>query len=91
MKHVLEAETAAPGRVVDRDFIDVYTDGFEELREHVTSARWEDLEKESGISREADETGRRHLRGAHSVIACWAMGLTQHRHGVANVARSPTC
>ena len=37
-------------------------------------------------SRDADARGRRRsTRGAQRVIACWAMGLTQHAHGVANV------
>jgi molybdopterin-dependent oxidoreductase alpha subunit len=85
MKHVLEREDAAPGTVLDHAFLRDHTSGFDELRTHVAAARWEDLEQESGIPRSAMKEAADVYVGADNVIACWAMGLTQHKHGVANI------
>ncbi|HEY2773243.1 MAG TPA: FdhF/YdeP family oxidoreductase [Candidatus Binatia bacterium] len=85
IKHVFEAEDAAPGTVLDHAFLDAHTSGLEALREHVAAASWEELEAESGIRRAEMKQAAAIYIHAGSVIACWAMGLTQHRHGVANV------
>jgi len=85
VKHVLEAEDAAPGTVLDHEFLDEYTSGFDDLRAHVRTSRWDDLERESGITRAEMKEAADIYLGAGNVIACWAMGLTQHKHGVANV------
>ena len=45
-----------------------------------------ELVAESGIDRAPDPGGGRdRLRASRRIIACWAMGLTQHRHAVANI------
>jgi len=85
IKHVLEMEEARPGQVLDHAFLQKHTSGFEALREHVAQSSWEDLEEESGVGREQMAEAAQIYAGARSVIACWAMGLTQHKHGVANV------
>jgi molybdopterin-dependent oxidoreductase alpha subunit len=85
IKHVFECEDYAPGTVLDREFLTEHASGLEALREHVSSTSWEDLEEESGVDRALmKEAGDIYIR-ARSVIACWAMGITQHQHGVANV------
>ena len=85
VKHLLEAESAEPGRILDRNFIDRFTSGFDELRAHVAAMSWEELEEESGVDRAKMREAAEIYAGAKNVIACWAMGITQHRHGVANV------
>jgi len=85
MKHVLEMESARPGKVLDHEFLDRHTVGFPELRQHVVATPWEDLEEESGIDRGRMAEAARIYTEARNVIACWAMGLTQHKNGVANV------
>ena len=84
-KHVLEAEKAAPGTVLDHEFLARHTTGLEELKAALDEAPWEELEEESGIGREDMKRAADLYVRSRSVIACWAMGLTQHRHGVANV------
>ena len=84
-KHLLELEAAAPGRVLDRAFIDAHTQGFEAWRAAVERRSFDELERASGIARSAMcELAELYAR-SERVIACWAMGLTQHAHGVANV------
>ncbi len=84
-KGVLEEEARRPGRVFDRAFLAGRTTGFEAWQRALEHRRWEDLEVGSGISREAMRAAASDYVAAERVIACWAMGLTQHEHGVANV------
>ncbi|HVK76602.1 MAG TPA: FdhF/YdeP family oxidoreductase [Kofleriaceae bacterium] len=80
-KAVLEAAEQAPV-VLDQEFIEQYTSGFEAYRAVVASTPWSDLVRGSGI----DEARIRAL--AHSYIAserviiAWCLGVTQHEHGV---------
>lgn len=84
-KLLLEAEDAAPGRVLDRTFIDEQTSGSREFFEQVRAADWGVIQKQSGLSlgqiRQAADV---YLRSS-SVIFCWAMGLTQHKHAVPTI------
>ncbi len=87
-KLVLEAEEAnadGAGSVLDRAFIDEHTTGFEAFAEDLRRESWERIESESGVSlaqlREIADV----FLNADRVIACWAMGLTQQRHGVATI------
>lgn len=84
-KSVLAAEDAAGGTVLDRRFLEDHTTGFEEYEACVRETPWQTIERESGLSRaRLEEVGRVYVE-AESVIACWAMGLTQHRHAVATI------
>lgn len=85
MKEVLGAEERAPGRVLDWDFIREKTSGFAELRDGLAELGWEEILSDSGLSREQIREAADVFIEADRVIACWAMGLTQHAHGVANV------
>ncbi|HVH17402.1 MAG TPA: FdhF/YdeP family oxidoreductase [Myxococcota bacterium] len=84
-KAVLEQEAERPGGALDWSFLHGSTRGFEAYRREVESASWETLEARSGVSRERLRAAAEVYTGAQRVIACWAMGITQHRHGVANV------
>ena len=85
MKEVLTAEDRAPGRILDWAFIRNHTEGLETFRAALDRIPFDDLVRESGISREDMHKAAAIYLGAERVIACWAMGLTQHKHGVANV------
>ncbi|MEM7655591.1 MAG: FdhF/YdeP family oxidoreductase [Bacteroidota bacterium] len=85
MRCLVEAEEAEPGKVLDQAFIAAYTEGFEALKEDLDQYEWVDLIAKSGVEeakiREAADLLIRYER----IIICWAMGLTQHVNGVANV------
>ena len=85
MKAVLEAEARAPGRVLDWPFLREHTQGFDALRADLEAQRFDELEARSGISRRAMREAAALYCAADGVVACWAMGITQHEHGVANV------
>ena len=85
MKAMLEREAEAPGTVLDRAFIAEHTDGFEALARSLEELSWEEIVRESGVPRETIEHAARVAWEAERTIACWAMGITQHKNGVANV------
>lgn len=89
IKHllVLDAQAAAAGqpRVLDTDFIAEHTQGFEALREDIEAEDWALIERESGLWRERMVHAAEVIARSKKVIACWGMGITQHRHGVAAV------
>jgi molybdopterin-dependent oxidoreductase alpha subunit len=84
-KAILEAEDARPGEVLDHAFLGEHTHGFEAYAGGVRARTWAEIEEASGVSeaeiRHAADVAVRSQR----TIACWAMGLTQHKNAVANV------
>ncbi|MBL9016273.1 MAG: FdhF/YdeP family oxidoreductase [Myxococcales bacterium] len=87
-KAVLEAELSASGGrggVLDARFLADHTDGFVPWRAHVLAMPWETIVARSGVE-EAEIRALADLYvGSRNVIACWAMGLTQHKHAVATI------
>jgi molybdopterin-dependent oxidoreductase alpha subunit len=82
---LLESEDAAPGSVLDHDFIAAHTSDFDEFAAHVRGVEWERVLEATGLTRpEIEELHQRVLK-SRSIIVCWAMGLTQHRHGVPTI------
>lgn len=80
-----DAALAAGGpRVVDVDFVNTHTHGFAELAATARAASWPELERQSGLSREALEAAAAVYMHATAVMGVYGMGLTQHRTGVEN-------
>ena len=86
MKHLLEEEQRRPGEVIDREFIEAHTSGFEEFAAHLLAADWDEIVASSGVALEEIREAGRIAANAERMIVCWAMGLTQHRNGVDNVS-----
>ena len=68
---------------LDREFIAAKTEGFESMVKAADQTSWKQIVNDSGISEEQIRTAGRLLAASNATIACWAMGLTQHRNGVA--------
>src|SRR5690606_34085232 len=85
MKLVLEEEARRPGEVLDHAFLEEHTTGFADFERALAAVSWEDILEQSGVAREEIEQLAKAYIEAKRVIACWAMGLTQHKFGVANV------
>ncbi|MEW2483048.1 FdhF/YdeP family oxidoreductase [Mycobacterium sp. NPDC049093] len=85
---LLEAEEAAPGTVLDRDFIDAHCAGFDDYARQTRAVDLATVTEASGI----DETQLRRvadmLIASQRTVICWAMGLTQHRHAVATIGEA---
>jgi molybdopterin-dependent oxidoreductase alpha subunit len=88
-KRVLELDDAARAAgtapVLDADFLGAHTQGFEALAAHLRATPWDALVQGSGLSHAQLCEAADVYAGARSVIVCWGMGITQHRHAVANV------
>ncbi|GGQ97190.1 FdhF/YdeP family oxidoreductase [Streptomyces flaveolus] len=82
---LLEAEDARPGEVLDHDFLQSCTSGFQEFAEHARTVDWQDIVAATGLSREKIEKVRDDVLRSERIIVCWAMGITQHKHGVPTI------
>jgi len=85
MKAMLEEESRDPGEVLDHPFIKSKTSGFEDFVAKLEASNWEEIEESSGLTREQMTEAALIACRSERLIACWAMGLTQHKNGVANV------
>jgi molybdopterin-dependent oxidoreductase alpha subunit len=85
MKEVFAAEARNPGKVLDREFIDVSTIGFTEFRSALDQVSLDDILEQSGITQATMAEAARIFIESERVIFCWAMGLTQHKNAVANI------
>ena len=82
---LLEMEEAAPKTIFDHEFIEKYTEGYEDLIANLKKQNLQQLSAESGISQEEMRQAAEMIRDGKRMIICWAMGITQHENGVANV------
>ena len=78
---VTERDAAA----VDREFVDGFCDGYEDLVAHLSSLDPAALLAATGLDESAANELFERVRSSPRIIACWAMGLTQHRQAVATI------
>ncbi len=93
---ILDAAGSHPGGAeaapfIDSDFIASKTDGFDSLRDHLCELDWDEVREATGLPREKIEEAAQMIMDSESVIACWAMGLTQHRNSVATIREIVNC
>ena len=81
---LVEAEDAGAG-VVDRQFVDAYTDGFDAYAEHVRALDWEVVDAATGLRRSEIAEAFDLVRSHERIVVCWAMGLTQHKNSVPTI------
>ena len=88
-KRVLELDDAALAagapRVLDVDFIASHCSGFEAFAADLRQQAWQPLVEESGVDLEQIHALADIYCRGQRVIATWGMGLTQHKHAMANV------
>ncbi|GAB3167926.1 FdhF/YdeP family oxidoreductase [Myceligenerans halotolerans] len=80
-----DARTAGREPVLDHDFIAEHTDGFEDAAAAWRALSWSDVDAATGLDRSEIEAFVDDVVGARNIIACWAMGLTQHKQAVATI------
>tara|TARA_B100000941_G_scaffold289634_1_gene269438 strand:- start:2286 stop:4574 length:2289 start_codon:yes stop_codon:yes gene_type:complete len=68
---------------LDEEFITRKTKGYEEYCASLDSLEWDRVVTDTGISQTTIEGVAKLLIDSKTVISCWAMGLTQHKNGVA--------
>ncbi|MEP6800150.1 MAG: molybdopterin-dependent oxidoreductase, partial [Lapillicoccus sp.] len=87
---LLEQEEAAaaagdPGRILDLEFIERHTSGFEQWKSHLAGLDWDVVRDATGLSREQIEAAAAMFAQSSATVTCWAMGITQHRNSVATI------
>lgn len=89
MRLLIERDDAASaaGRpsLLDDEFIQTHTVGFDELRRDVLNSEWKDIERISGLSQTQIAELADAYTAAERTIICYGMGITQHEHGTQNV------
>lgn len=82
---LLGEEEKDPGSVFDNDFIKNNTEGFENFVEHLRKLDIDKLAKECSIDLKKIRLAAEILKSKKKIVACWAMGLTQHRNAVKTI------
>lgn len=81
-KLLWEEEQQNPGSVFDLDFIANHTKGYDELKATFNDYSLEELSYQCGISIDDIKKTADAIKHKKKIIACWAMGLTQHKNAV---------
>ncbi len=79
------AALARNRRVLDHDFIQEHTHGFEQFAEYCRGADWAEITSVSGLTQEALEDVARQYAAVDRCMVLYGMGLTQHVAGVENI------
>lgn len=79
---VLEEEAKNPGKVLDQEFIENKTAGFNELIEELKRYDLNFLSEECGIPVENLREAAQMIAYKKRIIICWGMGITQQHNGV---------
>jgi molybdopterin-dependent oxidoreductase alpha subunit len=85
MKEMLEEDERRGGGVLNRDFIAEHTEGFEAFADDIRCESWDRIVEQSGIPRDLIRQAAEIAIASERMICSWAMGVTQHKNGVANV------
>ncbi|MCF6781694.1 FdhF/YdeP family oxidoreductase [Stutzerimonas stutzeri] len=80
-----EAQASGAPAVFDHAFIAEHSHGLDDYLAAVDATPWEQIEQQSGLTREAIRPAAEVYRNAGRTIVCWAMGITQHHHSVATI------
>lgn len=89
MRIIIERHKAALEKgeqpVLDMDFINTHTCGYEKLEDDIMSFDWSDILNVSGVSRgNIEELAELYIK-VNNTIICYGMGITQHQHGTQNI------
>lgn len=69
----------------DADFVAMSTTGFTEFVHRVSDVSWEQIELDSGVTRDDIRRAADLYIQAKNVVFGWTMGITHHLHGADNV------
>ena len=70
---------------IDLAFVKAHADGWQELIAQIEATSWEAITACCGLSREELEHTAARLAACRAVVFAWAMGITHHANGTANV------
>ncbi len=80
-----EAKASGRERVVDVDFVERHTHGFERFADYCRATSWEIIEQGSGVSRRDLERAAQSYARSKACLGIYGMGVTQQLNGTQNV------
>ncbi|MFE6920782.1 FdhF/YdeP family oxidoreductase [Nocardia sp. NPDC057663] len=80
-KHVLEEAETDP-KALDHEFIERYTDGFDDYVREVEATTWAEIQRQSGLSENEIRKAAGIYCDSDRTVISWCLGITQHEHGV---------
>jgi molybdopterin-dependent oxidoreductase alpha subunit len=86
LKALFERERNGRPSAIDHEFIQSFTEGFEEMKADIEAVSWEEIEEESGLTRNQLDTAAGMYAVSKKTIGAWCLGVTQQRNGVDNVS-----
>jgi molybdopterin-dependent oxidoreductase alpha subunit len=86
LKDLFERERAGHISAIDREFIQTFTEGFEALLADIEATSWEEIEENSGLTRNQLHVAADMYAASKKTIIAWCLGVTQQRNGVDNVS-----
>lgn len=84
IKKLIQKEQEVGG-ILDKEFIESQTEGFELLLADLRNHSEAGLLELCGVEEEQVNKAVEILAGARKIIVCWAMGLTQHKNAVQTI------
>jgi molybdopterin-dependent oxidoreductase alpha subunit len=82
---LIEAEDISPDTVLDHAFIDEHTHGYQEFAAAARATDWDEVQRATGLDQDQIDKLLALVLDAKSIVVCWAMGLTQHKHSVPTI------
>jgi molybdopterin-dependent oxidoreductase alpha subunit len=82
---LLEMDEKRGGGILDRDFIEHHTSGFDGWAKEIRNLDWSRVEEATGLTRARIQEAADMLVASNATVHCWAMGITQHRNAVATI------
>lgn len=82
IEHLLLKAAEKEKEIIDSEFIHENTLGFSEFKAHILNSDAESLIGQTGLSKELIDRFFDLIKDKKKIIACWAMGLTQHKNAV---------
>ncbi len=85
-KLLLAEENKTPGKVLDQLFINQYTSGYEAFVKSLDHFDLNDLAAQCGLTVAQIQEAVDLFKYTPKLVIIWAMGLTQHKNGVATIS-----
>jgi molybdopterin-dependent oxidoreductase alpha subunit len=86
LKDLFERERAGHASAIDRELVQTFTEGLEALLADLEATSWEEIEENSGLTRNQLRVAADMYAASKKTICAWCTGLTQQRNGVDNVS-----
>ncbi len=72
-------------KTTNQNFVDLYTEGFNEYKAHICDLEWDTICSLTGLPKATIEDLAKAYGNSTNTVFAWGMGITHHTNGVENV------